>query len=61
MPSKHDNILAQHIAAGRTVGSLADRAMLLLASKGATTGSLADRQRQLGKKPVEVIDPANYP
>ena len=61
MPSKHDAILAAHIAAGRSVGSLADRAMLLLASKGATTGSLADRQRQLGKRIKDTIDPVDYP
>ena len=60
--SKSDNFHSAYNALGFTAGSLADKAMALLRSKGGT-GSLADMQRQKASdgRVFDIVDPARIP
>lgn len=62
MASKHDIHMAQLVAKGFTTGSITDRMVAFLRSKGGI-GSFADMQRQLrpSKKVSWIFDPNEVP
>lgn len=62
MPSKADDCRDKLVVKGFTTGSVADRLMAYMRSKGGT-GSIADMQSQLrpGKKVSYYFDPNEIP
>jgi hypothetical protein len=62
MPSKVDTLMAQYTALGFTTGSLHDRMMAYLRSKGGT-GSIADmeKQKRTGGLVTDYLDPTQVP
>jgi gamma-glutamyltranspeptidase len=62
MANKMDDLIAKYNAAGFTSGSLADRMMAFLRSKGGT-GSLADmvKQKRTGGIVTDILDPTEVP